>query len=104
MYKAKRYRRDKAETTGSAGFSSNFHSITSEDVSQPPSLATASTSDISELASAFSFDADAQTAQITAFMAAMMDQRLPANTNKARRNSARQEGNQRGKRSKKTES
>ena len=104
MYKAKKYRRDTAATTGSDGFSSNFHGITSEDVSCPPSLATASTSDISELASAFSLAADAQTAQITALMAAMMDQQLPANTNKARRNSARQEGNRRGKRSEKKKS
>ena len=74
MYKAKKYRRDMAETTGSAGFSANFHGITSDDASQPPSLATASTSDISELASAFSSASDAQTAQITALMAAMMGQ------------------------------
>ena len=92
IYKAEKYRRDTAETTGSAGFSSNFHGITSDDVSHPPSLATASTSDISELASAFSYAADAQTAQITAFMAATMDQRLPANNNNARRNNARKEG------------
>ena len=94
MYKAEKYRRDTAETTGSAGFSSNFHSITSEEVSLPPSLATASTLYIYELASDFSLAADAQTAKITALMAAMMDQQLPANTNKAWRNSARQEGNQ----------
>ena len=43
MYKAEKYRRDTSETTGSAGFSSNFHGITSEDVSHHPSLATAST-------------------------------------------------------------
>ena len=82
MYKPYKYRRDTAATTGSAGFSSNFHVITSEEVSCPPSLATASTSDISELASAFSSAANSQTAQITALMAAMIDQRLPANTNK----------------------
>ena len=35
MYKAKKYRRDTAETTGSAGFSSNLHFITSDDVSHP---------------------------------------------------------------------
>ena len=28
MYKAEKYRRDTAETTGSAGFSANFHGIT----------------------------------------------------------------------------
>ena len=43
MYKAEKYRCDTAETTGSSGFSSNFHGITSEDVSFPPSLATTST-------------------------------------------------------------
>ena len=43
MYKAKKYRRDTAETTGSAGFSANFQGITSDDVSQTSSLATAST-------------------------------------------------------------
>ena len=74
MYKAKKYRRDTAETTWSAGFSANFHGITLDDFSQPPSLATASTSDISELESAFSSAADAQTAQITDLMALMMDQ------------------------------
>ena len=47
MYKVKKYKSDTAETTGSTGFSSNFHGITSEDVSHPLSLATASTSDIS---------------------------------------------------------
>ena len=36
MYKAEKYRRDTAETTGSARFSANFHGITSEDASQPP--------------------------------------------------------------------
>ena len=40
MYKAEKYRRYTAETTGSAGFSSNFHGITSDDVSHPPSLDT----------------------------------------------------------------
>ena len=104
MYKADKYRRDTAETTGSAGFSSNFHGITSDDVSQPPSLATVSTSDISELTSDFSSAADDQTSQITALMAAMMDQRLPANTNKVRHNSARQEGKRQGKRSENTKS
>ena len=104
MYKAEKYRRDTAATTGSAGFSSNFHGITSEDVSCPPSLATTSTSDISELVSAFSLDADAQTAQITALMAAMMDQRLPANTNKSWHNIARKGGNRRGKKSEKKKS
>ena len=74
IYKAQKYRRDTAETTGSAGFSASFHSITSGDVSHLPSLATTSTSDISELASDFSSTADAQTAQITALMAEMMDQ------------------------------
>ena len=43
MYKAEKYRRDTAETTGSAGFSANFHGITSDDASQPPYLVTAST-------------------------------------------------------------
>ena len=89
MYKAEKYRRDTAETTGSAGLSAIFHGITSDDVSQPSSLATASTSDISELANDFSSAADSQTAQITALMAAMMDQRLPANNNYARRNNPR---------------
>ena len=55
-----------AATTGSAGFSSNFHGITSDEVSHPPSLATASTLYIYELASDFSLAADAQTAKITA--------------------------------------
>ena len=73
MCKAKKYRRDTAAKTGSAVFSSNFHGIKSEDVSCPPSLATASTSDISELASAFSLAAGAQTAQIIALMAAMTE-------------------------------
>ena len=36
MYKAGKYRRDTAETTGSAGFSANLHGITSDDASQPP--------------------------------------------------------------------
>ena len=67
-------------------------------------MTTASTSDISELASDFSSAADSQTSQIKALMAAMMDQRLTANNNKARRNNARKEGNRRGKRSKKTKS
>ena len=76
-----------------------FHGITSDDVSQPSSLATASTSDISELASAFSSSDDAQTAQFTAMMTAMMDQRLPANNNNnSRRNNPQKEGNQQGKR------
>ena len=97
MYKTEKYRRDTAETTGSAGFSANFHGITSDDVSQPPSLATASTSEISALESAFSSSAYAQTAQITALMEAMMDQQLPSNNNNARHNNARKEGNQRGK-------
>ena len=98
-YKAEKYRCDTAETTGSAGFSANFHGITSDDVSQPPSLATASTSDISELTSAFSSAADAQTSKITALMAAIMDQQLPENNSNVRRNNPRKEGNQRGKRS-----
>ena len=51
MYKANKYRRDTAETTVSAGFLAKFHRITSEDASQPTSLTTAPTSDISELAS-----------------------------------------------------
>ena len=71
---AKKYFGDMAATTGSSGFSSNFHGITSEDVSCPPSLATASILDISELVSAFSLSADAQTDQIIALMAAIMDQ------------------------------
>ena len=104
MYKAEKYRRDTAATTGSAGFSSNFHGITSEDVSCPPSLATASTLDISELASAFSLDADAQTAQITALVVGTLNQRLLDNTNKTWRNSAWQEGNRRGKNSEKKKS
>ena len=86
-----------AETTGSAGFSANFHGITSDDASQPPSLATASTSNISELASDFSSAADAQNSQITALMADMMDQRQPENNSNARRNNTGKEGNQRGK-------
>ena len=102
MYKAKKYRGDMAATTGSSGFSSNFHGITSEDVYCPPSLATASTLDFSELASAFSLAADVQTVQITALMTAMMDQLLTVNTNKSRCNSARKEGNRRGNRSEKT--
>ena len=104
MYKAEKYRRDTAETTGSAGFSTNFHGITSGDASQPPSLTTASTSDISEMAIAFFSAADAQTAQITALMAAMMDQQLPETNSNARRNNLRKESNQRGKRTKKPKS
>ena len=104
MYKAKKYRRDTAEKTGSAGFSANFHGITSEDASQPPSLTTVSTSDISKLASAFYSAADAQTSQITALMAAMMDQRLPETNSNARSNNPRKESNQRGKRTKKPKS
>ena len=61
MYKAEKYWRDTAATTGSAGFSSNLHGITSEDVSGPPSLATTATLDISEVASVFSLAADAKT-------------------------------------------
>ena len=61
VYKAEKYRRDTVETTGSAGFSSNFHGITLEEVSGLPSLATTATLDISELASAFSSSANAQT-------------------------------------------
>ena len=101
MYKAKKYRRDMAETTGSTGLSANFHHITSDEASQPPPLATASTSDISELASDFSSAADAQTAQIASLMEAMMDQRLPENNSNAWRNNPRKEGNQRGKRNEK---
>ena len=93
IYKADKYRRDTAETTGSAGFSANFYGITSGDASQPPSLTTASTSDISELASAFSSAADFQTAQIMALMAAIMDQRLPETNSNARRNNPRKESN-----------
>ena len=104
MYKAKKYRRDMAETTGSAGFSANFHGITSEDASQPPSLTTASTSEISELGSAFSSSADAQTAQITALMEAMMDQQLSETNSNARCNNPRKESNQRGKRTEKPKS
>ena len=104
MHKAAKYRRDTAATTGSAVFSSNFHGITSKDVSCPPSLATTSTSDIHELASAFSSAADAQTAQLTDLMAAMIDQILPANKNKAWRNSARQGGKRRGKKNEKKKS
>ena len=104
VYKAEKYRRNTAETTGSAVFSANFHGITSDDASQTPSLATASTSDISELASAFSSAADAQTAQITALMAAMMDQQLPDNNSNAQSNNPRKEGNQRGKRNDKPKS
>ena len=104
VYKAEKYRRDTAATTGSAGFSFNFHGITSEDVSCPPSLATTSTSDIYELASAFSLATDAQTAQITDLMAVMMNQRFPTNTNQAWRNSPRQGDNQQGKISEKKKS
>ena len=89
MYRADKYWRETAETTGSAGFSANFHGITPEDASQPPSLTTTSTSDISELVSAFSSAADTQTAQIAALMAAMMDQRLPETNSNARRNNMR---------------
>ena len=85
-------------------FLANFHGITSEEVSHPPSLTTASTSDISELASTFSSAANAQTAQITALMAAMMDQRLPETNRNAQRNNPRKESNQRGKRTKKPKS
>ena len=74
MYKSYKYRRDTAATNGSSGFSSNFHNITSEKVSGPPSLATTATSDISELASTLSAAADAQTAKITALTAAMINQ------------------------------
>ena len=74
IYKAEKYRRDTAETTGSAGFSANFHGITPENASPPPSLTTASTFDISKLASDFSSATDTQTAQITDLMAAMMSQ------------------------------
>ena len=104
MYNAEKYRRDTAEITGSAGFSANFHGITSEDASQPPSLTAASTSDISKLASAFSSAADAQTSQITALMAAMMDQRLPETNSNARRNNPWKESNQREKRAEKPNS
>ena len=104
MYKAEKYRRDTEETIGSAGFSANFHGITSEDSSPPPSLTTVSTSDISELASTFSSAADAQTAQITALMATMMDQRLPESNSSARRKNPQKENNQRGKKTEKTKS
>ena len=97
MYKAEKYRHNTAETTGSAGFSSNFHGITSEDVSGPPSLATTATSDISELASNFSSAADPQTAQITPLMAATIDQQMPTNNNNAQSNSARKGSNLQGK-------
>ena len=33
MYKAEKYRCDTAETTGSSGFSANFHGITSDEAS-----------------------------------------------------------------------
>ena len=102
MYKAEKYRRNTTKKTGSAGFSANFHGITSDDASQPPYQANSPTSDISELASAFYSAADAQTAQITALVAAMMDQRLPKNNSKSRRNNPRKKGNQRGKRNKQT--
>ena len=104
MYKAKKYRRDTAETTGSAGLPANFHGITSDDASHPPYLATASTSEISELASAFSSAADAQTSQITALMAAMMDQQLLKNNTNTRRKNPWKEGNQRGKKTEKPKS
>ena len=104
MYKAEKYRRDTAETTGSAGFSANFHGITPEDYSPPPSLTTASTSEISEMASAFSSAADAQTAQITALMEAMMDQHPPKPNSSARRNNLRKDKNQRGKKTEKPKS
>ena len=70
----------------------------------PPSLTIASISDISKLASAFSSAADAQTAQITTLMAAMMDQRLPESNSSARRNKPRKENNQRGKKTEKPKS
>ena len=101
MYKAKKYRRETAETTGSAGFSDNLHRITLGDSSQPPSLTTTSTSDISELASAFSSTADAQTAQIAALMAAMMDQQLHNTNSNTQCNNPPNESNHRGKRTKK---
>ena len=104
MYKAKKYRRNTAETTGSSRFLDNFHGITSEDASQPPSLTTASTSDISELVIAFSSAADAHTAQITALMAAMMDQQLPKTNSNTRRNNPQKEINQRVKRTEKPNS
>ena len=93
MYKAEKYLRNTSTITGSAGFSANCHSITLEDVHFPPSLATTDTSCISELASAFYLAVDAQTAQITALMAAMIDQQLPGKNNKARRTGARQGSN-----------
>ena len=43
MYKAEKYQRDTAETTGSAGFSANLRGITPEDASPPPSQTTSST-------------------------------------------------------------
>ena len=86
IYKAEKYRRDTAEKTRSAGFSANLHGITSDDAYQPPYLATASTTKIFELASAFYSAADDQTSQITALMAAMMDQRLNDNNINTRRN------------------
>ena len=104
MYKADKYQRDTTEKTGSSGFPANFHGITEDDTSKPPSLDTASTPDISELASAFSSAADSQTAQITALMAEMMDQRLPNNNSNTRRNNPRKEGKQRGNRNKKPKS
>ena len=97
MYKAEKYRRDTAATNGSAGFSSNCHGLTSEAISGPPLLATIATSDILELASAFSLAANAQSTKIIAIMAAMIDQRITTNTNNAHRNIARQGGNQQGK-------
>ena len=104
MYKVVKYRRDTAATTGSSDSSANFHSITSEDVHFPPSIDTTATSDISELESAFSSAADAQTAQIIVLMADMIDQQLPDNTNKARRTGARQGSNQLGKKTEKKKS
>ena len=97
MYKAEKYRRDMAKITRSAGFSANFQGITSEDASYPPSLTTASTSDIYELASTFFSAAAAQTAQITVLMAAIMDQQLLDTNSNARCNNPRKESNQRGK-------
>ena len=83
-----------AETTRSSVFSANFHGFTSDESSQRPSLATASTSDIFELASALSSAADAQTAKITALMAVMMDQQLLENNINAQRNNPQKEVNQ----------
>ena len=80
---------------------SDFFSI---DFFQKTVRCSTSVNDIYKLASAFSSAAYAQTAQITALMAAMMDQQLPETNSNARGNNPRKESNKRGKRTKKPKS